>query len=130
MVVDLARIVSHADRAGRLHDEPVRRHLALVDGILGGEGQGPLAPSPVRSGLLILADNPLLADYVCALMMGFDPRRLPTVSRALEPMSYPLFGGDVAAERVVYNGRSLALPELAGLATHQFRPPLGWEGAI
>lgn len=130
MVVDLARIVSHADKAGRLQDEPIRRHLALVDGILGGEGQGPLAPTPVRSGLLLLADNPLLADYACALMMGFDPDRLPTVSRALEPMSYPLFKGKVAAERVVYNGRSLALPELAGLATHHFRPPVGWEGAI
>jgi Domain of unknown function (DUF362) len=130
MVVDLARIVSYADKAGTLRGEPVRRHLALVDGILGGEGQGPLTPTPVRSGLLLLADNPLLADYACALMMGYEPARLPTVSRALEPMAYPLFRGDPAAEQVVYNGRSLALPDLAGLATHHFLPPLGWEGVI
>ena len=122
--------MSHADRDGALHDQPVRPHLALVDGILGGEGQGPLTPTPVRSGLLLLADNPLLADYACALMMGYEPARLPTVSRALEPMAYPLFRGDPAAEQVVYNGRSLALPELAGLATHHFLPPLGWEGVI
>jgi hypothetical protein len=130
MVVDLARIVTHSDRTGQLQDEPSRQHLALVDGIIGGEGQGPLTPTPVRSGLLLLADNPLLADYACALMMGFDPRRLPSVSRALEPMRFGLFQGDVTTERAVYNGRSIALPELAELAKHHFAPPLGWEGVI
>ena len=63
-------------------------------------------------------------------MMGFDPGRLPTVSRALREMSYPLYEGDVTAEPAVYNGRSLLLAVLAGLAAHHYRPALGLEGVI
>jgi hypothetical protein len=45
-------------------------------------------------------------------------------------MRFGLFQGDVTTERAVYNGRSIALPELAELAKHHFAPPLGWEGVI
>jgi hypothetical protein len=41
--LDLHDIVLHADREGRMHDTPQRRCLALVDGIIAGEGEGPRA---------------------------------------------------------------------------------------
>ncbi|MGB8990856.1 MAG: DUF362 domain-containing protein, partial [Desulfobaccales bacterium] len=66
MAVDLARIVSYADSAGVMQAKPCRPHLACIDGIVGGEGQGPLKPQAVHSGLLLWADNPAIADYACA----------------------------------------------------------------
>jgi uncharacterized protein (DUF362 family) len=49
MSLDLARIVYHADRRGFLQHAPQRRHLCMVDGILGGEGHGPLRPTAARA---------------------------------------------------------------------------------
>jgi hypothetical protein len=48
--LDLHHLVLHTDRHGRLHDQPQRRELALIDGIIGGEGEGPLASTPRHSG--------------------------------------------------------------------------------
>ena len=42
--LDLCHLLHFVDREGRLRDTPQRRHLALVDGILGGEGKGRWQP--------------------------------------------------------------------------------------
>ena len=130
MVVDLARAVSYTDKEGRLQPERTRKHLALVDGIVAGEGWGPLSPSPVRTGIVLLADNPLVGDYASALLMGFDPRCLPTVSRAAGMDSYPLFTGEIIRESAIYNGKPISLAQLASLNDYHFQPPPGWEGML
>src|SRR4029453_17991483 len=62
MALDLARIVHHADRQGRMTTVPQRRHLSLIDGIVAGEGDGPLTPSAVDAKVLLFADNVALGD--------------------------------------------------------------------
>jgi uncharacterized protein (DUF362 family) len=47
-ILDLNRILFFADREGRLRGEPQRRYLAIVDGIVAGEGEGPLGATPVE----------------------------------------------------------------------------------
>lgn len=81
--LDLCHLLHYADHEGRLHDTPVRRHLALVDGIIAGEGEGPLASTPKRAGLLLAGRDPVLVDHVATELMGFDPQRVPTVREAL-----------------------------------------------
>ena len=53
------------------------RTFSIVDGIVGGEGNGPLAPEPVRAGVLVAGEDLLAVDAVAARLMGFDPHRLP-----------------------------------------------------
>jgi len=53
------------------------RTFSIVDGVIGGEGNGPLAPDPVLAGLLIGGENLLAVDVFAAHLMGFDPLRLP-----------------------------------------------------
>jgi len=53
------------------------RTFSVVDGIVGGEGNGPLAPDAVRTGLLVAGEDLLAVDIVSAWLMGFDARRLP-----------------------------------------------------
>ena len=85
--LDLCHLLHYADHEGRLHDRPVRRHLALLDGIIAGEGEGPLAATPKRAGLFLAGRDPVLLDYVATELMGFDPSRVPTVREALtEPL--------------------------------------------
>jgi uncharacterized protein (DUF362 family) len=52
------------------------RVLALVDGVVGMEGAGPLFGTPVEHGLLAMGRDALAVDSVCARLMGFDPQQI------------------------------------------------------
>jgi hypothetical protein len=127
MALDLARILHYADRDGVLRDAPQRRHLALVDGVVGGEGDGPLAPIPVRAGTLILADDVALADRVACRLMGYDPACLPLIRRAFEPSRFPITLAGAAPVEVGWNGGTLREDRLRPVLERPFRPPLGWR---
>ncbi len=90
MAVDLARLVAHGTCDGEISDDIIRPHFALTDGIIAGEGQGPLKPDPVAMGFLGWSGDPVAADYVNALTAGIDPSALPIVSRSFGPMRYPV----------------------------------------
>jgi uncharacterized protein (DUF362 family) len=90
MTVDLFRVFCFMDRQGRLHDTPQRKMFTIIDGIVGGDGKGPLEPDPVPSGVLIGSGNLLAADIVATRLMGFDPMKVKTYSVLLTDASYNL----------------------------------------
>jgi len=131
MVLDLNRILLYADSSGRLQPQPVRRFFSLVDGIVAGEGNGPLDPTPKQAGVILAGANPVAIDLACATLTGFDSRRLPMLHRAFDSSRLPLviFGtNDVTLQS---NDPSLSLPIrcLTGAPLH-FRPSPGWQGAV
>jgi len=76
MTSDLAKILYFADRHGRLQSTPQRRMFCVVDGIIGGEREGPLAPKAKPCGCLVMGENPFAVDLVTTRLMGFDPRKI------------------------------------------------------
>jgi uncharacterized protein (DUF362 family) len=54
----------------------VRPAYAIVDGIVGMEGNGPISGTPVPAGVVVVGDDPVATDTVTATLMGFDPERL------------------------------------------------------
>ena len=52
------------------------RGCAVVDGIVGMEGDGPLFGSAVASGALIVGKDLLAVDATCARLIGFDPAQI------------------------------------------------------
>lgn len=56
--------------------------LAVVDGIVGVEGDGPLFGKPVKHGVLLASNDPVAADIVCADLMGFSYEDIPHLSIA------------------------------------------------
>ena len=127
MVLDLNRILRYATSYGVLADAPVRRFFSLVDGIVAGEGNGPLDPQPRPTGLLLAGTDPLAVDLTCARLMGFDAGRLPLLTRAGEPHRYPI--SDSAADLVRGASNRAASPwTLAELnpLDPPFRPANGW----
>lgn len=72
MTADLAKILFFADADGVFHDKPQRKMLCVVDGIVGGENNGPLAPDAKRAGCLVMGTHPIAVDMVTTRLMGFD----------------------------------------------------------
>lgn len=56
--------------------------VAVVDGIVGMEGDGPLFGTPVEHGLLALGADPVAVDGICAQLMGFDLEAIPHLALA------------------------------------------------
>jgi uncharacterized protein (DUF362 family) len=57
-------------------------HLAIVDGIVGMEGDGPLAGTAKPVGALVMGIDLVAVDATCCRLMGMRPERLPTLALA------------------------------------------------
>jgi hypothetical protein len=135
MCLDLNKIVAYGSPDGTLrvpHLENRKRHIALVDGLIAGEGRGPMNPDPVFAGLLIFGTNPPSVDAACAWLMGFDPDRLPIVHQAFEIENYAL--ADHSWQDITVNSNvpewNAKLPDIPDNSTFHFEPHFGWKGAV
>ena len=60
----------------------LKPHLAIVDGIVGMEGDGPIMGEPVRANVVVMGRNLPAVDATCARIMGIDPHRIPYLNHA------------------------------------------------
>ena len=60
----------------------VRPDFAIVDGIVGMEGNGPIQGSAKAAGVLVAGDDPVAVDATCARIMGLDPERIDYIAHA------------------------------------------------
>jgi uncharacterized protein (DUF362 family) len=60
----------------------VRPDLAIVDGIVGMQGNGPISGTPVHAGVLVFGDDPVATDTVTSGLMGLDPTRIDYLQQA------------------------------------------------
>lgn len=58
--------------------------LNLMDGIIAMEGTGPTHGHPRETGWLLASTDPVALDSVAATIMGFNPTRLQTITKAVE----------------------------------------------
>jgi uncharacterized protein (DUF362 family) len=128
MVIDLNRILMYADKSGHLQDKPARRIFCIVDGIVGGEGNGPLDPTPKPAALVLAGKNPVAVDLVCARLMGFDYKRLPMLRRALDNHSLPITAFEHSELICKSNDQQFNRPldEFDGMSL-AFEPHFGWH---
>lgn len=125
--LDLNRILVYGRPDGTMADVPQRRVLTITDAIVCGEGEGPLSPTQRSLGMLTLADNPVVADYLHAHLMGFDWRKIPLIREAFGQFKYPLCKFQPEDIEVHFEGRRFRQPW--PLWNDQpFVPPAGWKG--
>ncbi len=60
----------------RLSSEPLRTALHVVDGIVAGQGHGPLRPSPKQAQLVMGGWNPLTVDACACRLIGLEADRV------------------------------------------------------
>ncbi|MBA4147331.1 MAG: DUF362 domain-containing protein [Verrucomicrobia bacterium] len=129
MVLDLNKCLFFFDGAGKRRTKPIR-YLAVVDGIVGGEGNGPMAPDPKPCGVIIAGTHPVAVDCVAATLMGFDWQKIRLLKNSfnMRELSFVNFSpGDiqVISNNPAWNGKLDAIEE-----TFHFKPHFGWTGAI
>ncbi len=60
----------------------VQPHLAIVDGVIGMEGDGPIMGTPRAAHVVVIGTNLPAVDATTARLMGFDPYRIEFLKHA------------------------------------------------
>lgn len=129
MVLDLNKCLFLFDGAGEPRKKTLR-YLAVVDGIIGGEGNGPMSPDPKSCGVVICGVHPAAVDCVAATLMGFDWQKLRMLKQSFsirELNFVPFQPGDIniTSDNPVWCGAMGGVENV-----FSFRPHFGWAGAI
>lgn len=130
MVYDLNKIILYAPReGGALRNTPQRSYLAILDGMIAGEGNGPLQPLPVATNLIGIADDPFLMDIVMAQLMGFDYLKIPLLKNYTQFRDSLFASFQTNQTSIQFDGKRYndvsTLPPI-----HKFIPSPGWRGHI
>ena len=86
----------------------VRPDFAIVDGIVGMQGNGPIQGEPKTSGVLIMGDDPVAVDATCCRVMGLRPEKVNHLAQAasllghLQPDKIEQLGESIAAARTPF----------------------------
>jgi uncharacterized protein (DUF362 family) len=128
MCLDLNRILLYGRSDGTLADVPQRRVLHVVDAMVAGQGDGPLAPEPLRLGLLLAGGNPAAVDWIGAQVLGYDPHRVALVREAFGRFGWPIAPFAPADVRVLADPADRpAANGIMGLAEPPVKHPPGWR---
>jgi uncharacterized protein (DUF362 family) len=94
------------------------RQFAIVDGIVGMQGNGPIQGMPKPAGVLVLGSDPVAVDATCCRVMGIDPIRVGYLARVAGPDT-----GRLQETRILQAAESIStvatpfdlLPQFSGL---------------
>ena len=132
LLQDLNRIVFYADNKGKLHDQPVRHQIVFMDGIIGGDKDGPVAPDPQYPGLLMAGYAPAAIDAVGSSIMGFDITKIPMIYKLMATSGgiMPLFHGAIDDIRIVEDGTEYNFKDFENIHNLHFEPHPNWKGHV
>lgn len=118
MVMDLNLIVNFGKLDGTLAKTPQRILYSLCDGIVGGQGDGPLKPDPLNLGVVCFSDDSSRTDISMATLMGLDVIKIPLLQAAKTFMTDRKIS-------IKYNGEEVRMDDLKKDAVAAIPPP-GW----
>jgi uncharacterized protein (DUF362 family) len=97
-------VLHHAGISGSIIDivSVTKPHLAIVDGIVGMEGDGPIMGTPRHSGVLVLGTNLPAVDATAARLIGLDPTRIEYLVLASGRL------GPIAERHIAQRGEPIA----------------------
>lgn len=81
-VLDLNKIALFGDSNGVIHKNQQRKLYTIMDGVVGGQGDGPLNPDPSPLGVLAYSNNPYLMDVVAGKLYHINIDKVPLLREA------------------------------------------------
>ena len=126
--LDLNRILNYGRTDGTLAETPQRRVLHVVDAMVAGQGDGPLAAEPLELGLLLGGGNPAAVDWVGAHLLGYDPHRVALAREAFGRFRWPITAFERDEVRLIgeLGGGTATLSDVLA-ATQSIKHPPGWR---
>ena len=122
MILDLNRLFLFANAEGRVCSTMQRNVFYLVDGIVAGEGNGPMNPISAQLGLVIAGRCGAEVDLAILRMAGIKPEAIPLYREALQ--GHNAWLRDAAATSVLFNGAPIDAETSPRFHLH---PPDGWK---
>jgi uncharacterized protein (DUF362 family) len=137
MCLDLNRCFYYSDAEGLQLDapSPVKHALTILDGVVAGENEGPLAPDDRPLGAIIASIDPIAADLAALRLMGFDERRIPKIRAAMDDEG-PRITAVREADQVRVFGRDARTGSIRDHSLDEiecdspFLPHQGWRNQI
>jgi uncharacterized protein (DUF362 family) len=126
MAVDLMYIAFFADKEGELKETPQRKIFSVVDGIIGGENNGPLVPDAKAAGVILAGFNPLAVDIVGTRLMGFDWKKIKWITNMLNEQFYT----SITDIRIISPNEAFLSSLNSNDQLLRFLPHPGWQGFI
>jgi uncharacterized protein (DUF362 family) len=123
MVFDLNKIAVYGRDDGTIANTPQRVLYSLCDGIVGGQGDGPLHPDPLPLGLISFCNHAALNDVCMGVLMGFDIQKIALLKEAAA-----IAKKDKA--QLYFNGAMLSHPEELAKQAVKTIPPPGWKNHL
>jgi len=110
-ILDVAHIIQFADKNGKIQEKAQRTILSILDGIVAGEGDGPLEATPKHCGILMGSFDMHSLDIVATKMMGFNTEKIKYLKHAL-------------------TNNIKIIQNVNYIPQYNFTPPLGWEDLV
>lgn len=118
MVMDLNKIALFGTKDGKIANEVQRHYFSLGDGIIGGQGNGPLDPDPLALGIISFTNHSGMHDVICGKLMNFEIKKIKLLRTVFKL---------ARKEKVKFylNGDQVPLEAFDSYAISTFPPP-GW----
>jgi uncharacterized protein (DUF362 family) len=118
MVMDLNLVINYGKNDGTLSETPQRSFYSLCDGIIGGQGDGPLHPDPLALGIISFTNYSSWHDIVISTLMRLDPTKISLLRAAR------LFMPERKVE-IMLDGKKVSISDLVKYSILTTPPP-GW----
>ena len=116
--MDLNKIAKYGNANGTLSDKPQRQIFSLCDGVIAGQGDGPLEPEPLPLGVISFTNVSVINDRAMALMIGLPLEKIPLLNGSLNE--------ELDCE-ITLDGERIILEDLKQYSIKAV-PPKGWAG--
>jgi uncharacterized protein (DUF362 family) len=127
-ILDLNYLLFFSNTKGEVIDYQQRNNICIGDGIISGEGNGPMDPIPLNTGLITLSKNPVIHDICCSGLMGFDWKKIPQLNNSIKLKNLFQFDGDVDKISIYgsINDNKFTNINYKDLPNLDFLPSPGW----
>lgn len=88
-------------------DQSQRRFFSLGDMVVAGHKNGPLAPAPISTGVLLCSEDPVAFDLTVINLMGLKYEYLPVLNKISAIKGYPLYHEPLGKTKVYSNDLEL-----------------------
>ena len=121
-VMDIQMIANYgsvdSEGNGIINELPQRKVYSICDGIIGGQGNGPLSPDPLPLGVVAFSDNSYLMDVVGGVLMGMAIDKIPL-------LHFAKINTDLEASTIKLNDQMININDLKDYSVNA-QMPIGW----